>query len=382
MFRLIRKTRLVVFVLIGGIMSMGVYVQSPTTISVPRNIWLCDTLLLVSDRDNGLMVFSVSNPSSAKHMANIPINRNSGLAASGNTIFANSGDSIVAYCLGSDGATKRLGGIKLYSYYPEPFYYKTDAPLFVCTPLPTPYGEGRQVAPLLPFLACSNNSNGVAANASSVNTGGSMAVFAVIDTFLYYVDKNALYTVSIADPATMTQLSQVTIGRTVETIFPTSKYLFIGGSEGMYMYDRSQPSTPEFEGMVSHIRSCDPVVVQGAVAYVTLRSGNTCGGSSDVLMSVDISDPADAKILKEITTTTPYGLAVDDSLLYVANGWSGYSLYNVKNPLDIKLVLQWNQPTTKDFIWNQKKLYIMEMEQVEIYDVSDPAVPQKLGTIE
>ncbi|MBN1576097.1 MAG: hypothetical protein JW913_06070 [Chitinispirillaceae bacterium] len=376
---MIRKTRLLALVLIGGLMSMGVYVQNTSTVSVPQNIWLSDTLLLISDRDNGLMVFSVADPSSARHITNIQVNRNSGLAASGTTIFANSSDSIVSYRLEPDGGVKRLGGIRLYSYYPDRYVEPEPSPFFMCTP---PISAEKQVAPLLPFLACSESSGGTSSEGATVNTGGSMAVFAVIDSFLYYVDQSNLYTVSISDPSRMVQLSQQTIGWDVETIFPTPRYLFIGGSEGMYIYDRSQASEPVYAGMASHFRSCDPVVVRGAAAFVTLRSGNSCGGTRDVLMSVDVSDPRRTEILKEITVTTPYGLAVGDSLLYVANGWAGFSLYRAANPRDLEMIAQWDEPATRDFIWDRDRLYLMGMEQVVVYDVADPADPHKLGTIE
>ncbi|MBN1309384.1 MAG: hypothetical protein JXA18_15800 [Chitinispirillaceae bacterium] len=375
-----RRVRLSVLAVIGGLMSMGMYVQSPTTLSVPQNIWLCDTLLLISDRDNGLMVFSMADPSSGRHITNIPVNRNSGLAASGTTIFANSADSIVAYGLEPDGKVKRLGGIRLYSYYPDYYIAREPSPLFTCVP---PISAQRLAAPLLPFLACSEQpSGGGGRDAGTVNTGGSMAVFAVMDSFLYYVDESNLYTVSISNPSRMVQLSQQSVGWDVETIFPTSRYLFIGGREGMYIYDRSQPSEPVYAGMVSHFRSCDPVVVRGAAAFVTLRSGSSCGGSRDVLMSVDVSDPENTRILKEIDATTPYGLAVGDSLLYVANGWAGFSLYRAANPLDLEIIAQWSEPAARDFIWDRDRLYLMGMEEVVVYDVADPFNPRELGSIE
>ncbi len=102
---------------------------------------------MIADRDNGLMVFSVADPSSARYIVNIPVNRNSGLAASGTTIFANSGDSIVAYCLKPGGEVQRLGGIKLFSYEPDEYVEQESTPLLMCTPFCTPVSAGKQVAP-------------------------------------------------------------------------------------------------------------------------------------------------------------------------------------------------------------------------------------------
>ncbi|MBN1308131.1 MAG: hypothetical protein JXA18_09455, partial [Chitinispirillaceae bacterium] len=84
----------------------------------------------------------------------------------------------------------------------------------------------------------------------------------------------------------------------------------------------------------------------------------------------------------EIEVNTPYGLAVGDSLLYVANGWSGFSLYRAQNPLNLETIAQWNEPASRDFIWDRDRLYLMGMEQIVVYDVTNPTDPRKVGTIE
>jgi hypothetical protein len=73
---------------------------------------------------------------------------------------------------------------------------------------------------------------------------------------------------------------------------------------------------------------------------------------------------------------------VGDSLLYVANGWSGFSLHRAANPNDMTQIQHWDSPATRDFIWTGNLLYLMGMEQIVIDDVSDPLNPRQLGIIE
>ena len=49
----------------------------------------------------------------------------------------------------------------------------------------------------------------------------------------------------------------------------------------MEIYDLTEEQNPVCLSDFNHVRSCDPVVVQGDIAYVTLRSGSFCGGNPD-----------------------------------------------------------------------------------------------------
>ncbi len=50
--------------------------------------------------------------------------------------------------------------------------------------------------------------------------------------------------------------------------------MFLGSTNGMYIYDISAPDTPKYVSELQHVTSCDPVVVDDKYAYVTLRGGN------------------------------------------------------------------------------------------------------------
>jgi hypothetical protein len=212
--------------------------------------------------------------------------------------------------------------------------------------------------------------------------GGSYAIFAVIDTFLYFLDNSSIITMSISQPDSPVKLNETYIDWSVETLFPTQKYLFIGSRTGMYIFDRSSPSQPVQVGMVTHFRAYDPVVVQDSMAYVTLRTSWSSWPPQDELLMVNIANPAQADTIASKPLSTPYGLAVSDSLLYVAQGKNGYSLLNVKNPSAVTMVHSWSSPPARDFIWLGNRLYLMGLADVRIYDVSDATAPALLSTIQ
>jgi hypothetical protein len=212
--------------------------------------------------------------------------------------------------------------------------------------------------------------------------GGSYAIFAVIDSFLYYIDNQSIITMDISDAASPRKLSETSIDWSIETLFPTRDYLFIGGSNGMFVLDRSKPAYPKRIGSMTHFRAKDPVVVHDSMAYVTLRTGNDFSIRSDELMVVDIKEIASPKLIKDIPLSTPYGLTLRDTLLYVAQGNNGWTLFGLSNPLLPAMLKQWSTPAMKDFIWTKDRLYAMCFDKVIIYSVSDPLNPVVVSEIE
>ena len=210
----------------------------------------------------------------------------------------------------------------------------------------------------------------------------SYATFAVIDDYLYRVDRSRLITYDISEPAKPKEAGRMSFGWTIETLHPTPDYLFIGGTRGMYVCNRSNPAKPALIGEVQHFRACDPVVVSGNTAFVTLRGGNGCGDSRDALLAVDITDPSRPSIMGETNLSTPFGLAVSEPYLYVSTGASGYTLFKVSDPKAPAAVQSWSDWPTRDFLWTANVLYVLGEDDVRIFDVADPKTPVLLSVIE
>ncbi|WP_332367968.1 hypothetical protein [Spirosoma telluris] len=141
-------------------------------------------------------------------------------------------------------------------------------------------------------------------------TGGSTARFTVSGNTLYTISNTDLQAYDISASSNPQKGSKTRLGFGVETIFPYKNNLFIGTQTGMYIYDINQPNTPKSVGIYTHVLSCDPVVVQGNYAYVTLRSGTNCRNQSVTTNSldvIDISNLASPKLLRSYSMTNPRG---------------------------------------------------------------------------
>lgn len=208
---------------------------------------------------------------------------------------------------------------------------------------------------------------------SESGVGGSMARFTIYNNYLYAVDNSSLRLFNIAVADTPVMESEEYIGWNIETIFPYNQKLFIGTQTGMLIYSLANPSNPEYISQFSHASSCDPVVVEGNYAYVTLRAGNLCGDSQSQLDVIDISDIQSPMLLAEYPMTEPYGLGIDDSVLFVCDGAAGLKIYNAADPLaiaDNKLV-EYPNIHTFDVIPLGDVLLMIASEGLYQYDYSD-----------
>lgn len=165
-------------------------------------------------------------------------------------------------------------------------------------------------------------------------TAGSMARFAIAENTLYIVSKQSLEVYDINDGGNPKKAVTKNLGVGIETIFPYQKNLFIGAMDGMYIYNNAKPNAPEFLTKYTHVLSCDPVVVQGRYAYVTLRAGVNCrpGGVLSSLDVVDISDPAKPLMVGSQRMDSPYGLGVSGNKLFVCEGDNGLRMMDVTDP--------------------------------------------------
>ncbi|WP_400192264.1 LVIVD repeat-containing protein [Hymenobacter sp. B81] len=148
---------------------------------------------------------------------------------------------------------------------------------------------------------------------------GSMARFAVLGNTLYTVDGQSLRVFDLSNPAAPVPAGQTPLGVGIETIFPQAPYLFIGTQMGMFVFDASNPLQPRQLSFYRHAVSCDPVVVDGRYAYLTLREGRTCGGGINQLQVIDLQDLNAPRLAQSYPMTKPYGLGTEDQSLFVCD---------------------------------------------------------------
>lgn len=163
----------------------------------------------------------------------------------------------------------------------------------------------------------------------TVGIGGSLARFTIANNTLYVVNEEQLDAFDLSNPAQPQKTGEVVLGWGVETIFPAGNELYIGTNTGMHIMDASDPLNPQLLSTMEHVRACDPVVVSGDRAYVTLRSGTECNGFTNQLEVIDITDKTNPVRLETYPMQGPVGLTVGNDKLFICEPTFGMSIFEL-----------------------------------------------------
>lgn len=235
---------------------------------------------------------------------------------------------------------------------------------------------------LLTAISCTKEGAKNPDYSSGDGKGGSLARFAIAGNYLYVVNQNELKVFDIANPAAPVGKGTTYLSWDIETIFSYGQKLFIGSATAMYIFDLTDPAKPKQESRVQHFRACDPVITQGTTAFVTLRGGNVCGGVLNALMTYDVKDTKNPVLKAQLPLTSPYGLGVQDSALYVCDGAKGLAVFNVKNPQQpVLLKYIEDGETYYDVIPYEGVLIAYVKNGVRFFDISKPQEPVSLSAL-
>jgi len=240
------------------------------------------------------------------------------------------------------------------------YYYKTDA--------------------MFTNLTSSTGSGG----GTTIGVGGSMARFGIYKDMLYTVDEGNLFKFNIKSLSTPVSLGQQNIGWGIETMFIYNAHMFFGTRTGMLVYNLETEQNPTYVNQFSHIRSCDPVVIQNDLAYVTLRGGTVCGSNTNRLDVLRMSnDYTKINMIATYAMTGPYGLGIDDELLFVCDGDAGLKVYNAADPLTIDQhkVAQFAGINTYDVIPVNNYLFMIGKDGFYLYDYANIQSFKQISTI-
>jgi len=208
---------------------------------------------------------------------------------------------------------------------------------------------------------------------SGVGIGGSMARFGIKDDVLYIVDSNSMKIFDITQPDNPVKYDDMYAGWGIETMFIYEENMFLGTSTGMIIYDLSVKFSPRQVSFFTHGRSCDPVVIDDNLAYITLRSGTNCGGNINTLDVVDISTLSDPQLMISYPMFNPHGLGKDGDLLFICDGAQGLKIYDASDPLHIKdnLLFSYDNMQAYDVIPLGSVLVMIGDDGLAQYDYSD-----------
>ncbi len=322
---------------------------APQSVNQPGKIYFKEGILFINEVGKGIHLIDNTNPASPTQLSFVSIPGNFDMAAKGNHLYADSYIDLLVFDISDVNDIKMVkrveGAFETFSNLP--FNYDFGNGVL------TSYEEATvaEVAAIdcesggeVLFFAASEDSflrtnatsgaGFLVANSSSsppptsAGVGGSMARFAIYQDFLYTIDASSLYLFDIKQLDDPQVGARVDVGWGIETLFPYEDKLFIGANNGMHIYDNANPEAPQHLSTYAHIQSCDPVVVEGDYAYVTLRSGNACQGFTNQLEIVDISDLRNPKSFKTYPMQNPHGLGVDGKCLFICEGEFGLKLYD------------------------------------------------------
>ena len=214
---------------------------------------------------------------------------------------------------------------------------------------------------------------GAVGSGSGVGIAGSTARFTIVGDYFYTVDNYSLNAFKFDGTSAPVFENENDIGWGIETIFPYKNNLFIGSTSGMHIFSLANPASPSRISSFEHARACDPVVVNGDIAYVTLRDGNACNGFTNQLDIIDISSLTNPTLIKSHSMKNPHGLSVDGDKLYLSEGSFGLKVLDVSNSENLN-ELSWDKSiNSKDIIYlGNNHLMSIGSDGFYQYDVTDP----------
>ncbi|RED45512.1 hypothetical protein DFQ10_102385 [Winogradskyella eximia] len=218
----------------------------------------------------------------------------------------------------------------------------------------------------------------------NIGTGGSYAKFQIYNNALYTLDDYKLNTFNITDYNSISKVSETWLGGwfggELETTFILKEYMFIGATNGMHIVGLQDEFNPIYTSSFTHSTGCDPVVVEGNTAYITVRGGNTCGAIEDQVNIIDVTDINTPVEYSTYFLSSPYGLGIKNHILYVCND-SGINVFDAQNPNEI--VLQNTiETTSKDVIPLSSHLIAVGENVIHQYNYTDNFGLELISTLQ
>lgn len=331
--------------------------RSPLTITdqedlvKPGKIYFKDQYMYINEYQKGIHVVDLSDPESPEQKAFIEIPGNVDMAIRNNLLYADSYLDLVLIDISDPLQPTEIKRIEeLFEYVIPP--YDPEYPLdeideekgvithyevkeitreVYHNPYPWPIFYEYD---MLTSSASPNMRSG--SSGTSYGVGGSMARFITYDDYLYALESTAkLKSIKISDPDQAVVEYEQWLWGNVETVFIADDYMYVGTSNGMHILGLEQPLIPNLLSTYQHVTACDPVVVEGDRAYVTLRAGNRCGGDQSLLEVIDISDKSDPRRMSSFAMEEPYGLGINDNTLFVCEGSYGLKVFDATDHQNI-----------------------------------------------
>ena len=375
----------------------GVRVEAAQTLQKPGKIYTKNGYLFINEIKEGIHIIDNRNPAQPRQLAFLRIPGNGDMAVRNSILYADSYMDLVAFDISNPAQPKEVNRVE--SIFPsgqfEGGWWNVNAQTLTLSDQRVEYvtetiktdcdgnsPNGWGSCPNCDVVAQTFNASSTGASQPNSNgIAGSMARFALYDNFLYTVGQNDMQLFDIQNAAKPVAKNRINMGGGIETIFPYKDKLFIGSQTGMFIYDNANPANPVRLSVFQHARVCDPVVVNGDIAYVTLRNGNTCGGFTNQLDVIDISNLSSPRLIKSYPMQNPYGLGVDFPNLFICEGKFGLKSFDASSAMDIKPLAHLTGQNAYDVIPLNKTLLMVGQDGLYQFDYTNPALLKQISKI-
>jgi hypothetical protein len=354
-----------------------------TPISQAGQIYVKGSYIYLNDVNKGIHVIDNSDPAHPVPVAFLSIPGNLNIGIRNNVLYADMYADVLSIDISNVRQAKVLGTLRNFfsgrnigvdtNYVVVKWNIKDTVVNGMARGylLPIPYTV-YYTYPALGGLATSAYSTASSTNQSGTGTAGSTAVMTLVGDYLYAIpEEHSLGVVHIADPTNPTQTTVFMAGFDLETIFPIQDKLLLGSKEGVFVYSLSDPAQPVKVSEFTHGTACDPVIANSNYAYVTLHSGTQCGGAANELDVLNATDFSNATEIKTYPMTSPTGLCLDGSLLFVCDA-SVVKVYDASNPNDLQLLSSPGVNLPGDVIAFDHVLLAVGVDGLYEFDYSDP----------
>lgn len=361
----------------------AISISEPVPMATSGKIYAYKDFIFVNDVNRGFHVINNEDPTHPASIAFIKVEGNNDISIKDDKLFADSYGDLVVFDISDIHDIKVINRVAnaIYDNYgiwledlafPQAdFYDYSDFDQaqdvivgWEVSPERRPIAEFEDRTDIFD-MALANQSESANGN---VGQGGSMARFKIVGDYLYVVDYSNINIMDISDLSAPKVLEDVYVNWDIETIFSQGDILFIGGRQGMYIYDILDPAKPSFISEFRHGTACDPVVVDGHLAYVTLKGGDFCGNTESGLYIVDVSDLKNPELKVIYPMDGPNGLGFKGNKLFICDGPSGLKVYDKSNAPNITLLNHFEDIVAYDVIPLEKSLLLVGDQQLRQYE--------------
>ncbi|WP_317897315.1 LVIVD repeat-containing protein [Aurantibacillus circumpalustris] len=339
---------------------------------------LYNNTMYINEKNRGIHIIDYTIPTSPINKGFIPIPGNKGLALKNNVLYADCFSDLFVFTIETnqtlhmDNAIKnvfpsRMGSQSYDSDYVNLTWIKKDTTVSVAD-----YNNYMKNCNNCDSYLYTTSNNANSTNNNPMPTGGnsigsSMAIFAIVNDYLYTVDNYNLNTFSLQNALNPVAANSQQVSWNVETLFPFKDKLFIGSNTGMFIYGLANPASPNYISRFEHVRVCDPVIADDKFAFVTLRSGSQCGGFTNQLDVLNIENIETPTLIKSVPFSNPHGLSKDGNVLFVCDGAAGLKMVNASDINNLQTKQSLPIGNAIDVIAFNQKAIVMLDNAIKIY---------------